>query len=550
MTKKSHSRTALPAAALLLYILALLTMTAACLGDAPEDEPTTEEQLEQLNQRFLFLEEVLHEAEATRDAYEAQKQDAPTPAPLQAGAPAESPITAMQGLSEEQQTLESLFGPNPLVVHFWEPSHPRALEQLTLMQELHQRVSPAVTVLTLLADPSQDAATSQEALSLLQQAGATAPAAYTPDETTAANHAVATRPTTIFFQPGGTEMNRWTGPIDRASLDILTDSLAGPKTESTQAADKQTPGICQRTPTFQNAILATLQAPSCAAVTPDELFRITRFSLEPNYRQIQPGDLEGLVNLQSVEIEANGRTIPAGAFAGAQINSVHISDADLAPMAFQDARITSIHLKRTTPQQAAFDGLQGLLHLYISGLFQFPEVNIPDLSQLRTLSVSAVEFPVLETNHLDNLPHLTSLTLEGYLYPHAHPDRVPTGNQPGRTYSMDPQALVANEALESVTIKVAGHPNVDANYRLVIPKELLAHLASLESVSIGNRVHMQDHILGHPPLNLSSVSPLYKHMRPPETLPQDWLTSERKQQQDAWRAWANGDPIAAAVPGQ
>ena len=58
-------------------------------------------------------------------------------------------------------------------------------------------------------------------------------------------------------------------------------------------------GICYRTPAVQEWIISQLQIPSCAVISNAELYRIT----EPmGFTGLKPGDLDGLVNVESLTI--------------------------------------------------------------------------------------------------------------------------------------------------------------------------------------------------------------------------------------------------------
>ena len=57
-----------------------------------------------------------------------------------------------------------------------------------------------------------------------------------------------------------------------------------------------------RTPGVQKAIISWLHMNSCLTVTDDELYRIERLSYNIDDSTLQPGDLDGLVNLRHLEL--------------------------------------------------------------------------------------------------------------------------------------------------------------------------------------------------------------------------------------------------------
>ena len=162
-------------------------------------------------------------------------------------------------------------------------------------------------------------------------------------------------------------------------------------------------GICGRSPHVQRIILITLRSNSCRLVNNEELYRITWFSDLRGYRadtsnwELKPGDLSGLVNLEELTIGRDAGlpgmaefgtsgTLPAGAFAGAGINKLTLTDVILEP--------------------GTFDGVVSIGSLNYRGQ-EFPPIDANGLSNLEELVVVVTGMPPVldgrELSHMTNL---------------------------------------------------------------------------------------------------------------------------------------------------
>ena len=290
-------------------------------------------------------------------------------------------------------------------------------------------------------------------------------------------------------------------------------------------------GICGRSPHVQRIILTTLRSNSCRQVTNEELYRITWFSDLRGYRadtsnwELKPGDLSGLVNLEELTIGRDAGlpgmaefgtsgTLPAGAFAGAGIIKLTLTDVILEP--------------------GTFDGVVSIGSLNYRGQ-EFPPIGANGLSNLEELVVEVTDMPpVLDGTELSHMTNLESVSLAAYL---------PPGKELPRSHSLPNDLFKNNSNLRSVKIGFTSNRGAGSltEGRSFTPSNLVAHLENIESLEIDG-LHSTSHQPGQPPLELAPESPLAQYL----TFPVMTLL-EYSQQYRAikrWANWTNGQTIS------
>ena len=282
------------------------------------------------------------------------------------------------------------------------------------------------------------------------------------------------------------------------------------------------PGICGRSPRVQQAILTALHNNSCRVVTDDELYRITHLVELPGYDttegewMLKPGDLEGLVNLETLTLSAEGATLPSGLLAGAGVNELILSGLILEP--------------------GAFDGMVSIGKLDYQGE-AFPPLHADAIASLENLNVKLVgPPPALKGDELDKATNLDTVVLAATPGP-VHDDpvrfRIPSG------------MFKNNPALESVKI---GFYDAwfftDIGGEVITQSDLTTHLAELEDLYI-SRLRLTDHQPGQPPLDLDTESPLAKYLAAAVlTLPE---SGRQFRDIKAWNTWTDEAGVAISV---
>ena len=272
----------------------------------------------------------------------------------------------------------------------------------------------------------------------------------------------------------------------------------------------QGPGICGRSPEVQYAILERLGTTLCQATTVPELFRITgEFGLQLD--TVRAGDFQGLVNVQRLEVGANG--VEPGGFTGLQ----NLKELELTLLA------------STGISTESFSGLESLesLTLEISSpdreepetapLPPFP--SMPSLKNLRATGIHNPENDQLPGGVFKELPNLESVEMSvhyiGTVNDWGGSFRIPAelfeGNPNLKEVSYSKQRgpeemtlqvpatlFVQNQIIERISIR---------DSLTQIPRDMFRHLEKLEELYLQAR-YTGDGWENHE-ISLSNLSPLY-----------------------------------------
>lgn len=249
----------------------------------------------------------------------------------------------------------------------------------------------------------------------------------------------------------------------------------------------KTGDICGRHPAVQNAILRTIGSSRCEGVSNAELFRILEFSISTgNTIPLQPGDFDGLVNLQRLTLSSEA-PIPLGAFSGLSVERMTLTANDIEPGVFFGADVQ---------------------RLYLSGgeFLPGPGVLPHSLTELK-LHYSSYgrsserEKLIINKDFLDGLSNLEWLEVD---FSHS-------GAGGG-------EVAVHKDSL-SVTPKLRGLRLL--GYSITAERDFIAGLSQLESLRLTS-LHVKTIIQGEPILTLHPQSPLYgSHSFYPEVLYDD-----------------------------
>ena len=229
---------------------------------------------------------------------------------------------------------------------------------------------------------------------------------------------------------------------------------------------RPTDNICRRSPNVQQTLLTRLQISSCRIITNEELFRLNgslRISLS---RAPQPGDLDGLVNLEELVLsldttDEHRTTIPAHTFFG-----------------IQKLRTLSIYTGNgsTTIAPSTLTGLGNLeeLHIHSEGNLTISTGFAAELPKLNTLELQLGENSHIEKHALGGFPKLPALVIYWT-----------EGNSGERKPVRSTMAQFGNlPKLEYLQIKGKG---------ATIQPDTFANLPALESLSISsNRIKLNE----------------------------------------------------------
>ena len=288
------------------------------------------------------------------------------------------------------------------------------------------------------------------------------------------------------------------------------------------------PGICGRSPAVQDAIVHTLRTPLCRLVTTEDLYRITKFwDLMRNqihgFHTVSPGDLTGLVNLETLSIPGN-EPLQRGALKGAGVGTLDLRAEQIGP--------------------GTFDGLVRIGTLTISEAGEFPNLTAPELKELTELRIDFDgPFPDLKGSELEKLTNLKTLVLTGGLYEGLGWDALPEGSEPGRQYHMPHDLFSNNQGLERLELSIEGHHTQDGQrHGFTLPRNILAKLGHLRALVLG-MAEIEPRGENEPPLTLAPESPLRTYLERPEVLPEGWGGSLRQQAIDRWDRWETNAPL-------
>ena len=283
------------------------------------------------------------------------------------------------------------------------------------------------------------------------------------------------------------------------------------------------PGICDRSPRVQQAILAALHTNSCRVVTDDELYRITNLDELPGYDRtegewlLKPGDLAGLVNLETLTLSAEGATLPSGLLAGAGVNELILSGLILEP--------------------GAFDGMVSIGKLDYQGE-AFPPLHADAIVSLEYLILKLTgPAPTLKGNELGKATNLHTVVLAATPGPvHGDPAqlRIPSG-----MFKKNPVLKTIKIGFYDGWFFITWHGG-----EVFAQSDLTAHLAELEDLYI-SRLRLIDHQPGQPPLDLDTESPLAEYLAAAVlTLPEG---GRQFRDIKAWNTWSDEAGVAISV---
>ena len=283
-----------------------------------------------------------------------------------------------------------------------------------------------------------------------------------------------------------------------------------PEPDPTPTFTVQGPGICGRSPEVQETILERLGTSLCQATTVPELFRITdEFRLEMD--RVRAGDFQGLVNVQRLEVSANG--VEPGGFAGL----LNLKELELRLFASTDITTES------------FQGLESLesLTLEISRPDQEdPQVapsppfpNLPSLKRLRAIGIHNPENDQLPGTLFKELPALESVEMSvhyiGTVNDWGGDFRIPAdlflGNSKLKEVSYSKQSGPEEMTLLVPAILFALNPLMETisiqDSVTRIPKNMFRHLQKIEELSLSERYTSEGWVRHE--IVLSNLSPLY-----------------------------------------
>ena len=136
-------------------------------------------------------------------------------------------ITLLRGseaLGNTDLNFSDLQG-KPIVLNFWAGLCPPCRAEMPDMQEFYDERQDQVTMLGVDIGQFMGLGTVEDAEALLHDLDITYPAGFTNDGTVVQGFKVLGMPTTVFINPDGTIFNKWTGALNRKTLDEQVDKL-------------------------------------------------------------------------------------------------------------------------------------------------------------------------------------------------------------------------------------------------------------------------------------------------------------------------------------
>lgn len=120
--------------------------------------------------------------------------------------------------ASEQVEFDAAKDEAPLVVYYFNGQCEQCLRELRLLQETAAEHEGELTVLAVDMGPVTGMGDSEDAQSLLAEAGATFPAGYTTDASVESSHEVVTIPTIAYYEDGGHYRKKVVGILTEEDL--------------------------------------------------------------------------------------------------------------------------------------------------------------------------------------------------------------------------------------------------------------------------------------------------------------------------------------------
>ena len=165
----------------------------------------------------------------------ASSPQAPAPAlaaanpAAQANLSSDFSFTLYQGAGElgaETLELSQLLG-KPVVLNFWAGLCPPCRAEMPEFQEFYEETKDRVTLVGIDVGPFVGLGSRDDAADLLMELGVTYPAGFPEDGSVLRSYGVLGMPTTVFIDSEGGVFRKWTGPLDRKTLDRITNDMIG-----------------------------------------------------------------------------------------------------------------------------------------------------------------------------------------------------------------------------------------------------------------------------------------------------------------------------------
>ena len=285
------------------------------------------------------------------------------------------------------------------------------------------------------------------------------------------------------------------------------------------------PGICERTPEVQQAIIETLKMGSCRLITEYELHRIRNLP-EIRPRELKAGDFAGLTNLDELTVtmqppEGTGAVVPNGTFSGSRIKNLRIGseeNADSHIDLFYSSALKGAHVESLTvflaPGESLYDEGGRLYGYKVPG--QIPS-QLPE--SLRHISVRG-DLRAMGWKILQTLPNLETLSLT-----HNQGQSQEETEEPVVIFPPE-DTFTGNRWLRGVELKYDQSPGVKVTYR--IAPALFAKNRLLARVFIAN-----------PDLRWLRRENLLIQFHPDSTA----RTLAAETGADTWEYWRNGKDL-------
>ena len=196
--------------------------------------------------------------------------------------------------------------------------------------------------------------------------------------------------------------------------------------------------ICWRTPGIQEKLIEDLRIPSCQLINESELFRVMEFDVDTP--EVNPGDFDHMPNLKELQIEELRKFPEAGTFDGL-------------------SNLEKLNIRITTDGWSDWVGPK-------PNEFTVPKGTFAGLDALKRLEINSNEISItLESEVLKGLNQLEYIGLGGIS-------------------EISADDLIGLSQIRRIGLSYRNNQGDDGEGRPIIPKDLIARLPTVESLTI------------------------------------------------------------------
>ena len=118
-----------------------------------------------------------------------------------------------------------LFKGKPVVLNFWAGACPPCRAEMPEFEQVHQQYKDRVILFGRDVGPFVGLSSREDGKRLIQELGITYPTGTTFDPEVVREYGVLGMPTTVFIQPNGKIVRKWTGLLTKSKMSGLVEEL-------------------------------------------------------------------------------------------------------------------------------------------------------------------------------------------------------------------------------------------------------------------------------------------------------------------------------------